>query len=193
MSYDDNRDFVTFYGIYTTNWYETYGTFNNTHYMLVRDYISDGCSFVTSSTASNTVLKFIYPNFIKKTFWVEGTAIGHITFAATGRASSVTNYRVSICKINSDNTDEELFTTGTIYTADGVAGTGSSSPNTYKLALNDEIVFPYWINCTPERRLGENDRIYVKVQSTTTNTNLKLCHDNSSTWEDLKIEIPFRL
>lgn len=192
MSYDDNRDFITFYGIYPTNWSETYGTFTNTHYLLIRDYISDGCSFVTSSTASNTIIKFLYPNYIKKDFWVEGTAQGHITYAATGRASQVTNYRVSICKINSDNTDEELFTTGTVYTRSNPTAVSGPS-NTYKLALNDEIVFPFWINCTPEKRLSENDRIYMKIESTTTNVNLKLCHDNSSTWEDFKIEIPFRL
>jgi len=188
LSYDDNRDFITFYGICTYNWGETYGTFSGTSYILVRDYISDGCSFCTSSTSGSTyTIKFLYPSYIKKDFWVEGTAQGHITFSATGRASSVTNYRVSICKINSDMTDEELFATGTksIHSIDCVTG--------YRLALNDEIVLPFWINCTPEKRLGENDRIYMKVESTATNRNLKLCHDNSSTWEDFKIEIPFRL
>jgi hypothetical protein len=189
------RMYETFYGIHTDDWTVDFGTFSNHHKILVKEYISDGASCTTSSSATNTH-KFIFPHHIKKTYFIEGEISGQVTFAASSATSYLCAYRVSVCKMNEDTTDTELFTTGwksvnkTLYWN-----------STYK--VGDEIVLPFWIDAWNEAKLDEKDRIYVKVESTCTDsaafascaasscTNIALLHGNDATWEDLKIEIPF--
>ena len=196
MTGDSMRMYETFYGIHTNDWSVNFGTFSNHHKLLVKDYISDGTDCEDASTASDSPHSFLYPHHIKKTYFIEGVIEGHVTFGSDNTTAYLCAYRVSVCKINENATDNELFTTGWV-TVDKTLAWNS----TY--SVGDEIVLPFWIDAWNKAELSEKDRIYVKVESTCSNsvncidcagsscTNINLWHSNDSTWEDLKITIPF--
>ena len=184
MAADDNRSYRLFYGIYTYDWFFNFGTFAETHYILTDEYISDGCSTLDSSEASN-VHEFLYPHHIKKVYHLEGVAVGHITLAASGCTSTVTSYRVTICKMHEDNTPTELKSTGWITVNDTLAWDAG-------LGVGEEMVYPFWIDIWEEKKLDEHERLYLKVE-VNCNSCTHLMHSNDSTWEDLKIDIPMRL
>ncbi|RLG44417.1 MAG: hypothetical protein DRN81_04670 [Thermoproteota archaeon] len=183
----DNMRYVeTFYGYYTSDWVEDYGSgaFSNNHYVLEKNYISTGCITVETSTAT-TAHKFLYPHNIEKVYFIEGVIGGHITVAASTATSTVTNYRVSLCKVDNAGNETELFTTGTI-----TVGRNLSWDSTY--SIGEEVVLPFWIDAWEKATLTENEKIYLLVEVSGSNT-LVLWHSNDSTWEDLKIDIPFRM
>jgi len=184
MSVDDNRDVITFYGFYPNDWTFTFGDFSNTHYLLDKEYISDGCSTLESSRA--TLTRFLYPHHIKKTYFLEGVIRGHITLAASGCSSHVTSYKVSVGKIHEDTTDTPMATTNYV-TVDKTL-----SYYTVGNGVNEEVVYPFWIDVINEQKITDKERIYVKVDFVAEST-VTLYHSNDSTWEDLKIELPFRL
>lgn len=185
MSADDNREVETFYGVHTNNWNINFGSFSNHNKLLVRDYISDGCSCTETSAASDTN-EFIYPNHIKKKYFIEGVIQGHITLAASTATSTVTSYRVLVGKVHENTgTKTELFSTDWITVNDTLTWNATYT-------VGKEIVYPFWIDAWNYAALDENERIYVKVEVTCSNTAV-LYHSNDSTWQDLKIEIPLRL
>ena len=49
-----------------------------------------------------------------------------------------------------------------------------------------------YLNTEKAEELDRNERIYVKVETDSDNCCI-LWHSNDSTWEDLKIEIPFKM
>jgi len=183
------RYYETFYGVELTDMSKSFGKFSNHHKLLVKDYKSEACreSSYSSATDSN---KFLYPHHIKKTYFIEGTISGHITLVASGCTSHVTDYKVSVCKMNADNTDVELFTTGWVSVDIDLAWN-----NTY--SVGEEAVIPFEIDAWEKEKLTEFDRIYVKVETTSSYVSdgcyTQLWHENNATWEDLKIEIPFIL
>ena len=191
----DMRYYETFFGIHTDDWDVTFGNFSNHNKLLVKEYISDGCSTTTSSSATNTI-KFIYPQHIAKTYFIEGVIHGHVTFAASTATAYICQYRVTVCKIHEDTTDSELFTTGWITVGDTL--TYNSTYN-----VGEEIVYPFWIDAWEYEKLDEKERIYLKVESTCSDasacttsdasscTNVVLWHGNDATWEDVKVTIPF--
>jgi len=181
MAGDDLRYYETFYGVDLTHWKVNFGSFNDHTKLLVKEYVSDGCSSATS-TASQT-LKFIYPHHIKKKYFIEGVIDGHITVAASGATAIVDQYRVSVCKANVDNSETELFTTGWVDVDD------DNLPWDSGYNIGEERVYPFWIDAWNKKELSENDRIYVKVEVMAVND--VLWHSNDATWEDLKITIPF--
>ena len=183
MSESDLRYYKVLYGYYTDDWDWAYGTFSNNHYVLDEDYISDGCSCTESSKASvSGGIKFLYPFHIKKVYFIEGTIKGHITLTCSSATSTVTAYRVTVCSINEDTTDTELYTSGWVTVNDSL-----DWDSTY--GVGEEKVYPFWIDAWEKSKLSEKDRIYVKVE---VNADMwcYLLHTNDSTWEDLKIEIP---
>ena len=192
----DMRYYETFFGIHTDDWSIDFGSFSSHKKLLVKEYISDGCSCATSSSVTLTNLKFIYPQHIKKTYFIEGEITGHVTFIASTATAYLCAYRVTVCKMHEDTTDTELFTTGWV-TVDKTLTWNS----TY--GVGDEIVLPFWIDAWEYEKLDEYERIYVKVESTCSDnvscltciqsacTNIVLAHDNNATWQDLKITIPF--
>ena len=192
---NDMRYYETFYGIHTDDWTVDFGTFSNHHKILVKEYISDGANCTETSTASATN-KFLYPHHIAKTYFIEGVIEGHITFAASGSTAYLCKYRVTLGKMNLDNTDTELFTTGWV-TVDKTLDWDSTH------SIGEEAVLPFWIDAWEYEKLDENERLYIKVESTCSDnssfvtcstsqcTNLVLYHSNDATWEDLKITIPF--
>jgi hypothetical protein len=184
MAADDMRYYETFYGIHTDDWVETFGVFADHHKLLVKEYINEGCSATETSTASDTN-KFLYPQHIKKTYFIEGVIQGHITVAASTCTGTMTSYRVTVCKMNENTDDDELFTTGWVTVNDTLAWDAAYS-------IGDEMVYPFWIDAWNAKKLDEHERIYIKVETNSDNCCV-LWHSNDSTWEDLKITIPFRL
>ena len=183
---DDMRYYETFYGISPNDWEITdFGTFQNHHKILERQYISDATSCAETSAASDTN-KFLFPHHIKKKYFIEGEISGHITIASSGATSTVTSYRVTVCKTNDNtNTDSELFSTGWVTVNTTLAWDGVYS-------IGEERVYPFWIDAWEYEELSEYERIFVKVEVNCDN-NAVLWHSNDATYEDLKVEIPLRL
>jgi hypothetical protein len=184
MGTDDQREHIEFYGIFTDDWDVSFGDFTNHQYLLVEEYISKGCKTTDGSEASVT-REFLYEHHIKKTCYIEGIIEGHITFAASSCTASITNYRVTVCKIHEDNTRTELATTGWRAVNDTLIWDSD-------LSVGEEIVYHFNIQVLEERKITENERIYLKVE-TTSDSCCSLYHSNDATWEDIWIDIPFRM
>jgi len=184
MGVDDQREVIDFYGFYTYDWSESFGQFANHHFLLAREYISDGCSTSDSSEASITH-EFLYPHHIKKTYYIEGVVQGHICLVASGATSTVTSYRVSVCKMNENNDSTELCTTGWVTVTDTLNWDSS-------LSIGDEMVYPFWIDVWQEQKITDNERIFLRIQ-VNCDQNCHLWHSNDATWEDVWVSIPFRL
>jgi len=149
--------------------------------------------------------KFLYPEHIKKVYFIEGTITGHVTFAASSATAYICKYRVSVCKVHQNTKETELFTTGWV-TVDDTLG-WNEEYNTPSIIEGEEgeVVYPFRIDAWENAKLDEYERIYVRVESTCSDdsnfssctddgcANLVLWHSNDATWEDLKIEIPFKL
>lgn len=182
MAADDMRDYITFFGIETNDWDFTFGSFSNHNKLLKREYISDAADCQATSTASDKN-EFVYQHHLKKTYFIEGVISGHVTFASSGATSHITEYRVTVGKINEDSTKSELFTTGWITVDDDLSWNSTYS-------IGQERVYPFEIDAWEKEKITEYDRIYVKVESNS-DANCVLWHDNNQTFEDLKVEIPF--
>jgi hypothetical protein len=187
-SADDQRQYITFYGIKYEDWYETFGTFVNWQHLLVREYISDGCSCATSSSLDEDglIYKFLYPHHIKKTYFIEGRIEGNFVVTCQGDDATLNAYRVTVCKMHDDNTDTELASTGWV-TVDKLLLWDD------ELGIGDESVFHFWIDCWSEKELSEFERIYVKIEFQTEDEGILFLHCNDATWEDFYVEIPFKM
>lgn len=184
MAKDDMRFYEIFYAIHVDDWKINFGTFSDHTKILTKDYISVGCSTTDYSSASNTN-EFIYPHHIKKKYFIEGVISGQITLAAQSDDSTVTSYRVTVCKIHENNQIVELFTTGWVVVDDTLSWDG-------EYGIGDEMVYPFWIDAWVKAELSEKERIFLRVEVKCNNYTV-LWHSNNATWEDVKIEIPFRL
>ncbi len=184
MSVNDQREVIDFYGFYTYDWYESFGAFANHHFLLERDYISDGCSTSETSEASITH-QFLYNRHIKKTYYIEGVIQGNICLVASEATSTVTSYRVTVCKMHEDNTASELATTGWVTVSDTLAWDAS-------LSVGDEVVYPFWIDVWEEKKITDKERLYLKVE-VNCDQYCHLYHSNDATWKDVWVAIPFRL
>lgn len=180
-----SRQFIDFFGVYLYDWTETFGTFTNTHYFMLREYESEGCSWLDSSEASDTHT-FLYPFDIEREYYLEGTAHGQITVAAVGTDATVTDYRVSIWKTyeGAAEPDLELASTGVRVVNDSLAWDGVN-------AVGEEMVYPFYIHISPEKKVTKNERLYLKVE-VTCNRFVHLWHSNDAKWEDIYISIPFK-
>ena len=200
----DMRMYETFYGIYKDDWEETFGSFSDHHYVLVKEYINEGCSCTETSTASTTH-KFLYPSHIKKTYFIEGVIDGHVTFASSTTTAYICSYRVTVCKVHEDTTETELFTTGWITVEDTLGwNAGYNIPSVIEGEEGD-VVYPFEIDAWEKEKLDEFERLYLKVESTCSAdsnfiscteascNNVILWHANDATWTDIKIKIPFLL
>jgi len=183
MSLDDQRYYEDLYGFYTVDWWINFGLLSNHHFLLERDYIDSGCDTLDYSTAT-VIHKFIYPHYTKKVYFVEGVIVGQITLASSGATSTVTSYRATLCKMGSDNSDEELVTTGWVTTNLSLAWNAG-------LGIGDEIVLPFWIDCWEEKQIVDEERLYFKIEVICDN-HCVLYHANGGSTVDLKISIPIR-
>jgi hypothetical protein len=184
MSGDDMRQHLVLYGMDYDDWNINFGTFSGHTKILDEEYISDAASTTETSPANDTNM-FIFPFHIKKKYFIEGTIKGHITVASTSATSTVTSYRVSLCSINEDTTDNELFSTGWVTVNDTLAWDSTYS-------VGEEIVYTFWIDAWEYATLGEYDRLYLKVEMDCDNYAV-LWHSNDSTYNDIYIDIPLRM
>lgn len=194
---DDMRYYETFYGVNIDDFPVTFGSFSNHNKLLVKDYVSDGASCTTSSVATTTS-EFLYPHHIKKTYFIEGVITGHITIGASTCTSVVTAYRVTLCKIDGDSQAKtELFSTGWVTIGDTLTWDSEYD-------VGDEMVYPFWIDAWEYEELSEGERLYLKVEvqagvdpggfcDDAQFVGARLWHSNDATWEDIKVEIPFRM
>ncbi len=188
MGADDQREVREFFGIYTDDWTWTFGTFSNTHYMLSNDYISNNTSTTESSEASLTHT-FLYPFYIKKTYFVEGVVEGEFTLAASGATATATEYRVSLWKTydGASLPDKELKSTGwktindTLWWDDSI-GEG----------VGQEITYHFFIDIWDEQKLTDEQKLYLKIE-VNCDQYTHLMHANDSRWEDVWVAIPLRL
>ncbi len=181
MAIDDMRDHLIVYGYYVDDWSWDHGKFASHHYVLDEEYVSEACSCTTSSTV--TLYKFLYPFKIKKTYAIEGMSKGEFTIASSTASSAVTAYRVTICKMHSDETDTELKSTQWVTLNDVVAYDAAEG-------ISYDVKYPFWIDIWEEVILEENEQIYVKLELEA--TNFTVLHYNDSTFNDFWIDIPIR-
>jgi hypothetical protein len=191
----DMRVYETFYGIYTDNWTVNWGTFSNQHHLLVKEYISDGCNCTEHSSPTGG-LYFIYPHHLAKTYFIEGVIEGQITIGCEGADAYVCAYKVTVGKMHENGTDTPLFSTQWVYLYYFLDWDS-------EYEVGEEIVFPFWIDAWSKAKVDEFERIYVKVEvstssddgyddcETTEYRDAVIWHSNDATWEDLKITIPF--
>ena len=181
---EDMRYFETFYGLHIADWTISFGLFSNNHKILNKNYLSDALtqnSTTDGTVANGEIIEFIYPHHIKKVYFIEGVIEGHITYGVVDDSGtgSITNYRVTVCKMHENATPTELFTTGWVTV-------------TTSLIDTDEVVYPFWIDAWEKEELSELENIYIKIE-TTADANIELLHGNYPNTEDLKITIPFKL
>jgi hypothetical protein len=60
------------------------------------------------------------------------------------------------------------------------------------LGVGDEWVYPYYMNIDVEKKVLDDERLYVELTIVVADTKMILYHSNDATWEDFKISIPFR-
>lgn len=184
---DDYREIITLFGIHYLDSHFNHGTFSNKKKLLVKSYYNENCSVVSHSEASNSNM-FLYPHRIKKTYFIEGVIEGEFTIAANISDSHITEYRVSVCRMNLDNTDEELFSTDWTKISDD--GIDLSWLTEY--SYGEEYTVHWEIDAWDKAKLGENDRIYLKIE-VNSDKYCVLWHDNSATWEDVWVAIPLKM
>lgn len=180
---DDMRDYYKFYGIYTDDWVTTWGG-QSFHRHLVKNMINADCNPSGESTASsawvNGGVKFIYPHNIKQNYFIEGVIEGEISFGAAAE-SKVTDYRVTLFKLNSSTSLTNLATTGVI-------------PIIYTIPALGEYVFHFWIDCFDKKEITEYDRLGIQIEwnvahTSTITTRLQHYIDESITpfWVDVPL------
>lgn len=197
MAMEDQRDFITFYGIKYDDWQITFGKFINHEEQLTMNYlhVDTDCVDYTAATSCTSGycidLEFVFPHHIKKQYYIEGVLEGEITVACGGGDSHVTDYRVSVWKTNEDTTYERLAVTylGTsewISVNDDLNWDAGNS-------IGEEKVYHWWIDCWTAQALLEEDRLYLKIEVRGSNDKLLLMHANDPDWTDVWAKIPFRL
>lgn len=185
MSLDDQRYYEILYGFYPVYWSINFGTFAAHHYILDTAYIDIGCDTVDSSIA-NVTHRFIYPQYTKKIYFVEGTIKGQLVFEAVGGATVLTSYRVTLCKMGIDGTISDIATTGTITVGKTLAYTGAP------YYIGDAVVLPFWIDCSVEKKVEDEERLFLEIEAVCSNNFCHLLHGNDPSHIDLKVEIPIR-
>jgi hypothetical protein len=182
--------YETLYGVRINDWGWDYGSgvFSNEHNTLTKDYLNEGCSTedwtqVASSGSSSFV--FLYPHWIKKQYYIEGVIEGHFSLSCNGGDDQLNEYRVRLMKVDDIGNISEIASTGykplvVVFTWDAV------------LSVGTERVVPFYITVSPEAKMLDKERLYLELIINTDDNHMILYHSNDSTWEDLKISIPFR-
>jgi len=197
MGTEDQRDFITFYGIKLNDWTVTFGRFTLHEEILTMEYIHIDCDTSDYTQASScsigycVTLDFLFPHHIKKQYYIEGVLEGEFTVACNGGNSHVTDYRISIWKTNSDTTYERLAVTYLaasewITVNDALTWDAGNS-------IGQERVYHWFIDCWTAQELKENDRIFLRIEIRGSNNFLYLMHANDPDWTDVWAKIPFRL
>lgn len=191
MGLEDQRDFITFYGIVYPDWEITFGIFTDHTKQLLLEYVSDAClttEYTQADVAGLVMIDFLFPHHIKKQYYIEGVINGEITCACNGGNTTVSDYQISVYKTNGDDLGSELLiASGWKVVTDNLVWDAVNS-------VGDEITYNYKIEAWDDvYELLTEDRIYVKIQVRFTNNKGVLMHANDKEWHDVWIKIPFRL
>ncbi|RPI86133.1 MAG: hypothetical protein EHM34_00115 [Nitrosopumilales archaeon] len=190
---DDLPYYETMYGIYIEDWDWSYGSgfFANTHFMLTKEYLNEGCFTTDYTTLSNgeNVIMFLYPHWIKKQYYIEGVLEGQFCISIVGGVDGrLYTYKVRLMKLHEDGTIGEIGSTGT-----------KTVINQYyaydiDIGVGDEGVYQFYMTISPEKKVLDKERLYVEITLDVDGTTGDMClyHSNDATWEDFKISIPFR-
>jgi len=181
--------YETMFGILVQDWEWSYSThFICVKYMLTKDYLNFGCGTTdyTSLGAGTTTIEFLYPHWIKKQYYIEGVIEGQISLSCDGNNDFLISYTVRLMKVNASGVTSLIGSTGVI--------TPTNTTFIWDALLNvgTEYVYPFYITVSPEVKVLDAERLYVEITIVANGNNLILYHSNDSTWEDLKISIPFR-
>lgn len=190
MSGDDLPFYETLYGMKIQDWSWSYGSgiFSNSHYVMKKEYVNEGCEsddYSTMTTGDNQ-FRFLYPYWIKRKYYIEGIAYGQFTISCISGNSALTNYEIKLKKVDDSGKVTALGTTGTITPAN-TAYTWDAG-----LSVGTEHVYYFEIDISPEKEILNDDRLFLEINITSSNGYLILYHSNDQTWEDIKIQIPFR-
>ena len=190
----DERDYITMYGFQFDDWDSTFGgtTFDH-HLVRNANTVSPYVMSTTSSVWVTNGVEFIYPHHIKRKYFLEGVVEGEVTFGHNeATVSQISDYRVTIFKLNTDTTKTDLATTGVVSVT---FRTSSCVP------AGDGMVFHYYINVYQEPKvISEFDRIGIRIEWNkehvigVSETSAKLLHElsivgngNYDLWADLPL------
>jgi len=182
--------YETLYGVYLQDLTYSYGAgqFVDTNYILTKDYYDEGdmtTDYTTLAAGSNTI-KFLYPHWIKKQYYIEGVIEGQFTLSCLNDYDTLISYEVKVMKVDDTGFTDQIGTTG-VKIPSNLSFTWYSNYN-----VGTEIVYPFSIEVSPEKKMLDKERIYVEITIVATSDFLIFYHTNDATWQDLKIAIPFR-
>ncbi len=187
---DDLPYYETFYGIYVDDWEWNYGGYFTDHkYILTKEYLNEGCEtsdYTQFDSTGNNTVRFFYPHWIKRKYYVEGTAIGQFTLSCTENDAEISDYTVSIYKLSDTGIVTPLGTTGIIYPLN------VDFDYDFLIEVCTERVYPFEIEISPEKEMLSGDRLFIELIINVKTAPIWLYHSNDATWEDFKIQIPFR-
>ena len=187
---DDLPYYETMYGILLQDWTWSYGNgvFAGTHYMLTKEYLSEGCKTTdyTTLSAGENIITFLYPHWIKKQYYIEGVFEGQLSVSCIDGDDSLLSYKVRLMKVDQFVTISMIGDTTTITPVNQDFFWDSS------IGVGDDGVYQFYVTISPEVKVTDGERLYLEITLNTSNNYLVLYHSNDSTWEDIKISIPFR-
>lgn len=171
--------YETYYGVHLKHVSESWGG-DSYNKLLTKEYYNSDVS--SSVSTQSTEAKFLYPRLVGNPCMVDGVADGYITLGNTNATGAVIDsYTVTLLK--TDNVPNNETTLGSYaYT------TGSSG--TEKILQNQTKKFPFFISIS-KKVITYNERIILKIEYTSTDGTVYILHDNDSTYEDVKIRIPY--
>jgi len=168
----------TYYGVHLDHVNEIWGG-NTYQKVLVQDYPFEEL-VSTPSTAASTV-DFLYPHLIKNRYYLDGVAEGHFTVYNSHATNNmtVTAYTVTLLK-----TDDVPSNTETI------GGYSNSISSNNVVAAKNFLSLPVFMNIS-KGFVDENQKLILRINVTSSDGTLCICHDNDSVYEDVKIILPF--
>lgn len=179
------RHYRTFYGVKPSDVSFTWGgtTYNT---FLVDNYMDDEIQSEPSSKiysyVSLTGCTFLYPHRIQRNYFIEGVMSGHIHVFNDGTANlgekDVTQYDIELVKIDEGGTYTSLSSFTQVMTS-GERG----------VATQDYKCFPYFLDITDRKEIGQNERIAIVCKVACASAALYLYHDNDRSNEDFKISL----
>lgn len=176
------REYRKFYALDLSKWTETWGGSNWTK-LLLDAYPCTYVSVTTSTAWTSSGVKFLYPHNITDIYNVEGVLEGELCFygSAASAFSHVSDYRVSLIKVNSTGSETILATTG-IKTI------------TETLVARDYVNYHYWIDIydTP-KEISCLERLGLKIEWNISSgkTPALLSHDiGTGTCDDIWVDVP---
>lgn len=142
--------YQTYYGIHLNHWTERWG---NTDYnkILTKEYFSAD-AVETGSTAIASTITFLYPRIVSTGYFLDGIAGGHFKlYNTTGGALTVTDYTITVAKINNNGTSTNLAI--------------HDETISYSLPAGDIVALPIQLSFS-ESEVKANEKLVLKLDVT---------------------------